>query len=266
MSENSARAAAPDTLVSGATPEEARHEWADLAEQATAAQFAYHVKDAPTISDGEYDALIRRLGELEDRYPELRTPESPTQQVGGAVFSTDFTAVDHLERMLSLDNVFSVDELRAWCDRVVRDAGSRVDWVCELKIDGLAIDLVEDCAQGFVARHQGLEAGLQGVLIELTTQEQASRNVVGGRLRLKLPQQPQPILRQRLGQRLVTALAVDAPDDAVAIRENGRPRGAVVGQGRRFEQGSQAQLDTEHLTQPRAHLGRSEERRVGKEG
>jgi DNA ligase (NAD+) len=143
VTEKSASAAAPDTLVSGATPEEARHEWADLAEQASAAQFAYHVKDAPTISDGEYDQLIRRLNELEDRYPELRSPESPTQQVGGAVFSTDFTAVDHLERMLSLDNCFSPDELAAWAARVTRDAGTAAyHYLCELKIDGLAVNLL----------------------------------------------------------------------------------------------------------------------------
>jgi DNA ligase (NAD+) len=123
--------------------EAARHEWADLAEQATAAQFAYHVKDAPTISDGDYDALIRRLNALEEEFPELRTPESPTQQVGGAVFSTDFTAVDHLERMLSLDNCFSPEELAAWAARVARDAGSAdYHYLCELKIDGLAVNLL----------------------------------------------------------------------------------------------------------------------------
>jgi DNA ligase (NAD+) len=143
VSEKSPSTAASDTLVSGATPEEARHEWADVAEQATAAQFAYHVKDAPTISDGEYDALIRRLNELEDRYPELRTPESPTQQVGGAVFSTDFQAVDHLERMLSLDNCFSPEELAAWAARVTRDASTAAyHYLCELKIDGLAVNLL----------------------------------------------------------------------------------------------------------------------------
>lgn len=145
MSENDSTTAsgtATDEAPHPAT-EAARHEWADLAEQATAAQFAYHVKDAPTISDGEYDALIRRLNELEEEFPELRTPESPTQQVGGAVFSTDFTAVDHLERMLSLDNCFSPEELAAWAARVARDAGSAdYHYLCELKIDGLAVNLL----------------------------------------------------------------------------------------------------------------------------
>src|SRR6476619_3672254 len=130
-------------IVSSTVPDQARHEWADLADQAAAAQFAYHVKDAPTISDGEYDALVRRLNELEDEYPELRTPESPTQQVGGAVFSTDFQAVDHLERMLSLDNCFSPEELAAWAARVTRDAGTDdLHFLCELKIDGLAVNLL----------------------------------------------------------------------------------------------------------------------------
>ena len=98
-------------LPEGDVPDEIRHEWVTLAEQVRAHQFAYHVKDSPTISDGEYDALIRRLSALEDEHPALRTPDSPTQQVGGAVFSTDFQAVDHLERMLSLDNAFDADEL-----------------------------------------------------------------------------------------------------------------------------------------------------------
>src|SRR6478752_1857016 len=132
--------AAPAELVEA--PDEVRHEWTDLAEQVRTHQFAYHVRDAPTISDGEYDALFRRLNDLEDAYPGLRTPDSPTQQVG-ATFSTDFAAVDHLERMLSLDNVFSADELAAWALRVARDAGGAdFHYLCELKIDGLAVNLL----------------------------------------------------------------------------------------------------------------------------
>ena len=129
---------------SDVVPDEVRHEWTTLAEEARGHQFAYHVKDAPTISDGEYDVLMRRLNALEDEHPGLRTPDSPTQQVGGAVFSTDFTAVDHLERMLSLDNAFSAEELAAWAARVERDAGGAElhHYLCELKIDGLAVNLL----------------------------------------------------------------------------------------------------------------------------
>ena len=123
-------------------PDALREEWSELADQATAAQFAYHVRDAPTISDGEYDRLIRRLQEIEEAHPSLRTPESPTQRVGGAIFSTDFTAVDHLERMLSLDNAFSAQEMQEWAARVEREVGSDVHYLCELKIDGLAVNLL----------------------------------------------------------------------------------------------------------------------------
>src|SRR5699024_670684 len=106
-------------------------------------QFAYHVKDAPTISDGAYDALIGRLRRLEEDHPALRSPDSPTQQVGAMSYQTDFTPVEHVERMLSLDNAFSQDELVAWATRVEREAGgAEVHYLCELKIDGLAISLL----------------------------------------------------------------------------------------------------------------------------
>ena len=122
----------------------ARHRWTELAEQVRAHQFAYYVRDAPTVSDGEYDELLRRLTALEGAHPDLRTPDSPTQTVGGT-FSTDFQAVDHVERMLSLDNAFSTEDLTAWAERVRRDlagAGESMHYLCELKIDGLAVALL----------------------------------------------------------------------------------------------------------------------------
>ncbi|MBK6873223.1 MAG: NAD-dependent DNA ligase LigA [Kineosporiaceae bacterium] len=123
-------------------PVDLRHRWTDLAEQIRGHRFAYYVRDAPTISDAEFDVLLRELEQLENDHPELRTPDSPTQVVGGT-WSTDFAPVDHLERMLSLDNVFDTDELTAWAERVQRDAGDEpVQFLCELKIDGLAINLL----------------------------------------------------------------------------------------------------------------------------
>ncbi|MDG3012784.1 NAD-dependent DNA ligase LigA [Rhodococcus sp. D2-41] len=123
-----------------ATPAEREH-WHRLAEEVRGHQFRYYVKDAPVISDGEFDALLRELGDLEERHPDLRTPDSPTQLVGGG-FATEFTAVEHLDRMLSLDNVFDEDELRAWISRVEGQVGSSLHYLCEVKIDGVALDLV----------------------------------------------------------------------------------------------------------------------------
>lgn len=136
----------------GLDADAARHRWTDLAEQVDAHQFAYYVRDAPTVSDAEYDALLRRLDALEREHPELRTPDSPTQRVGGT-FSTDFAAADHVERMLSLDNAFSTQEVAAWAERVTRDldgAAAGVHYLCELKIDGLAIALLYE--QGRLVR------------------------------------------------------------------------------------------------------------------
>ena len=128
--------------VTEPTTEQIRHRWTELAEQVRAHQVAYHLRDAPTISDGEYDALVRELSALEDSYPELRTPDSPTQQVGAA-WSTDFAPVEHLQRMMSLDNVFSPEELRSWWERVERESGGAAyHLLCELKIDGLAVNLL----------------------------------------------------------------------------------------------------------------------------
>ncbi len=104
-------------------------------------QYRYYVLDAPTVSDADYDTAMRRLEELEAQYPDLRTPASPTQRVGGT-YSTLFTAVNHLERMLSLDNAFSADEVAAWAARVERDAGTVPGYLCELKVDGLAMNLL----------------------------------------------------------------------------------------------------------------------------
>jgi DNA ligase (NAD+) len=131
-------------------PDEVHHEWAETAEQVSAAQFAYHVKDAPTISDAEYDRLMRRLQALEEEWPSLRTPESPTQLVGGVAFATGFEPVDHLERMLSLDNAFSDEELQAWAERVEREVGAGCHYLVELKIDGLAVNLLYE--QGRLTR------------------------------------------------------------------------------------------------------------------
>ena len=120
---------------------ELRQEHRTIAEQVEDARWRYYVRDDPTLSDAEFDRLMRRLEELEDEVPDLRTPDSPTQKVGGAV-STEFTAVDHLERMESLDNAFSYEELETWSARLARDGIEDPGFLCELKVDGLAINLL----------------------------------------------------------------------------------------------------------------------------
>lgn len=116
--------------------------WQDLAEEVREHQFRYYVRDAPIITDAEFDQLLRKLEALEAEYPELRTPDSPTQLVGGAGFATEFEAAEHLERMLSLDNAFSAEELSAWAARVHAEVGDDAHYLCELKIDGVALSLV----------------------------------------------------------------------------------------------------------------------------
>ncbi|MFD9636194.1 NAD-dependent DNA ligase LigA [Streptomyces violascens] len=124
-----------------AVPAEAREKHALLAEQIEAHRFRYYVKDQPVISDGDFDKLLRSLEALEDEHPELRTPDSPTQKVAGA-YETDFASVEHRERMLSLDNAFDDEELAAWAERIAKDVGTAdYHYLCELKVDGLAVNL-----------------------------------------------------------------------------------------------------------------------------
>ncbi|MBA3369107.1 MAG: NAD-dependent DNA ligase LigA [Geodermatophilaceae bacterium] len=122
-------------------PAEIRAGHADLVRELDEHLFRYHVTDSPTISDGEYDALMGQLRRVEDAHPGLVTPDSPTQKVG-AVYSTLFTPVEHLERMQSLDNAFTENELASWAARTEREGATDPTYLCELKIDGLAIALV----------------------------------------------------------------------------------------------------------------------------
>ncbi|GGM26341.1 NAD-dependent DNA ligase LigA [Promicromonospora citrea] len=133
-----------DTAAGDAAADEtaARRRWAELVARIEEDRRAYFEDDSPVSSDAEYDARMRELKDLEAAHPALVTPESPTQSVGGAA-AAGFATVEHIERMLSLDNVFSTDELAVWAERVQRDLGTdRPGFLCEVKIDGLAISLV----------------------------------------------------------------------------------------------------------------------------
>ncbi|WP_374102659.1 NAD-dependent DNA ligase LigA [Arthrobacter sp. GN70] len=124
-----------------------REEYENLADLVRKYRYAYYQEDAPTVSDAEFDTLYRRLEELEALHPELVSNDSPTQEVGGEV-SAAFAAVAHLQRMYSLEDVFSLEELEAWVRKAeasVEKLGNGVPaiaWLTELKIDGLAVNLL----------------------------------------------------------------------------------------------------------------------------
>ena len=117
----------------------ARHRMTELINEIRDHQFKYYVLDEPTITDAQFDELLKELQQLEDKNPELREADSPTQHVGGG-FSTQFEQRDHIEKMMSLDNVFDLEELATWFDRVEKDI-SAPSYLCEVKVDGLAINL-----------------------------------------------------------------------------------------------------------------------------
>ncbi|RFU42366.1 NAD-dependent DNA ligase LigA [Actinomadura logoneensis] len=130
-----------DGVSEGGVPAEARHAHARLSQEIDDANYRYYVLDQPTLTDAQYDARMRELQALEAEHPELVTPDSPTQRVGSP-FVTDFATVAHLEPMQSLDNAMNADELLEWNDRVVKEVGEgRASYLCELKIDGLAVAL-----------------------------------------------------------------------------------------------------------------------------
>ena len=118
---------------------EIRHRIVDLCEQIANHNIDYYVKDKPTITDGEFDALLVELKKLEAAHPEFKLPDSPSDLVGGG-FATHFQQADHLEKMMSLDNVFDADELTNWFERVAKTS-TKNSWLCEVKVDGLAINL-----------------------------------------------------------------------------------------------------------------------------
>ncbi|WP_258071677.1 NAD-dependent DNA ligase LigA [Clavibacter michiganensis] len=202
----------------------------------------YYGQTGSVVSDGDYDALVHELEALEEAHPELRSQDSPTQTVGGRAETTLFAPVTHAERMLSLDNVFSEEELAEWAAKVVRDAGSgRVRWLSELKIDGLAINL----------RYE------DGVLVTAATRgdgvvgEDVTRNVLTmGTVPERLTGTGHPPLVEVRGEIFFPVAEFDelnARQLEVGERVFANPRNAAAGSLRQKEDGkSPARLELMH--------------------
>ncbi|WP_093580063.1 NAD-dependent DNA ligase LigA [Geodermatophilus amargosae] len=159
-------------------PDEARTRHRDLSEELDRYAFAYYVRDEPLVSDGQYDALMAELKVLEAQHPALLTPDSPSQKVNGG-FTATFAPVRHLERMQSLDNVFDGDELSAWAGRVTRDAGAVGAWLCELKVDGVAVALVYEHGRLVRAATRGDGTTGEDVTANVRTMDDVPQQLTG---------------------------------------------------------------------------------------
>ena len=159
---------------------QARHKISDLTNQIREHQFKYHVLDAPTISDAAFDELLLKLRALEAENPELCEPDSPSLGIGGG-FSTTFAQHDHIEKMMSLDNVFDLAELEAWFDRVEKET-EHPTYLCELKIDGLAINLTYENGQLIRGLTRGNGTTGEDVTLNVKTIKNLPHNLTGTKI------------------------------------------------------------------------------------
>jgi DNA ligase (NAD+) len=196
-----------------ATPE-ARDRHRQLSEDVEDARWRYYVLDDPTLDDADFDRRLRELEALEEEFPELRTPDSPTQKVGGAV-STEFTAVDHLQRMESLDNAFSYDELASWHARLGRDGVDDPALLCELKVDGLAINLLYERGRLVRALTRGDGRTGEDVTPNVRTIDAVPDRLTGGEAH------PVPALLEVRGEVFLPVAAFERLNDS--LLEAGKP-------------------------------------------
>jgi len=157
-----------------------RHAMTELINEIRDHQFKYYVLDQPTITDTEFDDLLRKLQKLEDKNPELRESDSPTLHVGGG-FSTQFDQRDHIEKMMSLDNVFDLEELATWFDRVEKDIPAPV-YLCEVKVDGLAINLTYQDGQLVRGLTRGNGVTGEDVTLNVKTIKNLPHNLKGEKI------------------------------------------------------------------------------------
>jgi len=156
---------------------QARHRITELTNEIRDHQFKYYVLDAPTITDAQFDSLLKELQALEAKHPELLEPDSPSLGVGGG-FATTFEQHDHIEKMMSLDNVFDIEELAAWFDRVEKESPNP-KYLCELKVDGLAINLLYENGQLTRALTRGNGVTGEDVTLNVKTIKGLPHTLVG---------------------------------------------------------------------------------------
>jgi len=159
---------------------QARHRISELIKEIRDHQFKYYVLDAPTITDAQFDALLKELQALEAKHPELLEPDSPSLGVGGG-FATTFEQHDHIEKMMSLDNVFDTEELAAWFDRVEKESPSP-QYLCELKVDGLAINLLYEDGQLTRALTRGNGVTGEDVTLNVKTIKGLPHTLIGKKI------------------------------------------------------------------------------------
>ena len=157
-----------------------RHVMTELINEIRDHQFKYYVLDQPTITDTEFDDLLRKLQKLEDKNPELRESDSPTLHVGGG-FSTQFEQRDHIEKMMSLDNVFDLEELATWFDRVEKEISTPM-YLCEVKVDGLAINLTYQDGQLVRGLTRGNGVTGEDVTLNVKTIKNLPHNLKGEKI------------------------------------------------------------------------------------
>ena len=171
-------AAATDREDLTEVPDDARTRHRDLSEELDRYAFAYYVRDEPLVSDGQYDELMGELKAIEAAHPALVTPDSPSQKVNGG-FTATFSPVQHLERMQSLDNAFSSDELSAWAARVEREGAAGASYLCELKVDGVAVDLVYERGRLVRAATRGDGTTGEDVTANVRTMDDVPQQLAG---------------------------------------------------------------------------------------
>jgi DNA ligase (NAD+) len=188
-----------------------RHQIQELSEEIRDHQFKYYVLDAPSITDAAFDKLWNQLLELERKYPQYKLESSPTLEVGGG-FATAFTQHDHIEKMMSLDNVFDNEELDTWFDRIEK-AGVKNTWLCEVKVDGLAINLLYENGRLTRALTRGNGTTGEDVTLNIKTIKSVPTELSGKNL---------PAILEVRGEVFFPLQAFDDLNDS--LEEAGKPR------------------------------------------